>query len=39
MDTLSIGELAKKTNVNIETIRYYDRRELLPEPLRNKSGH
>lgn len=26
-------------NVNIETIRYYERRELLPAPPRNTSGH
>ena len=39
MEKLSISELAKKANVNIETIRYYERRGLLPEPPRNKSGH
>ena len=39
MEKLSIGELAKQANVNIETIRYYERRGLLPEPPRNKSGH
>lgn len=39
MDKISIGELAKQANVNIETIRYYERRGLLKEPPRNKSGH
>ncbi len=39
MEIYSVGQLAKKANVNIETIRYYERRGLLPEPLRNKSGH
>ena len=39
MEKLSIGELAKKANVNIETIRYYERRGLISEPPRNKSGH
>ena len=39
MEKLSIGDLAKQANVNIETIRYYERRGLLPEPPRNKSGH
>ena len=39
MNRLSIGELARQSNVNIETIRYYERRGLLPEPPRNKSGH
>ena len=39
MNRLSIGELARQANVNIETIRYYERRGLLPEPPRNQSGH
>ena len=39
MDKLSIGELAKKANVNKETIRYYERKELIPEPSRNDNGH
>ncbi len=39
MNRLSIGELARQANVNIETIRYYERRGLLSKPPRNKSGH
>jgi len=39
MHELSIGQLAKHARVNIETIRYYERRGLLPDPPRNKSGH
>jgi len=39
MEKLTIGQLAKKANVNLETIRYYERRGLVPEPPRNKSGH
>ncbi len=39
MEKLTIGQLAKKVNVNLETIRYYERRGLIPEPPRNKSGH
>ncbi len=39
MNYLSIGQLAKQANVNLETIRYYERRGLLPEPARNESGH
>ncbi len=39
MEKFTIGKLAKKANVNLETIRYYERRGLLPEPPRNKSGH
>lgn len=29
---VTIGRLAKAANVGIETIRYYQRQELLPEP-------
>jgi len=39
MDKISIGELAKQAKVNIETIRYYERRGLIAEPSRNKSGY
>ncbi|MHC4104657.1 MAG: MerR family transcriptional regulator [Planctomycetota bacterium] len=39
MKRLSIGQLAKQVHVNIETIRYYERRGLLPAPPRNESGH
>lgn len=34
MKNLTIGGLAKQANVNVETIRYYERRRLLPQPLR-----
>ncbi len=39
MKTLTIGQLAKKTTVNRETIRYYERIYLLPEPYRAISGY
>lgn len=39
MEKLTTGQLAKLANVNLETIRYYERRGLIPEPPRNKSGH
>jgi Hg(II)-responsive transcriptional regulator len=39
MNKLSISELAKRVNVNKETIRYYERKRLIPEPPRNDSGH
>ncbi len=39
METLTIGKLAKKAGVNIETIRYYERRKLIPEPPRRESGY
>lgn len=36
---LTRGELAKNGGVNIETIRYYERRGLLPKPPRSRSGY
>lgn len=39
MNILTTGQLAKKANVNVETIRYYERRGLIPEPLRSESGY
>ena len=39
MDKLSIDKLAKKVNVNRETIRYYERKGLIPNPPRNDIGH
>lgn len=37
--TLSIGEVAAAADVNVETIRFYERRGLLPEPPRRASGY
>ena len=37
-ETLSIGELSRRTGVNIETIRYYERVKMLPAPLRTSNG-
>lgn len=34
-----IGKLAAETGVNIETIRYYERVELLSAPARTGGGH
>ncbi|QDY46962.1 Hg(II)-responsive transcriptional regulator (plasmid) [Planococcus glaciei] len=34
-----ISELATLCEVNKETIRYYERKELLQEPIRNNSGY
>lgn len=39
METLTIGQLAKNAGVNVETIRYYERRGLIPEPPRRESGY
>ncbi len=37
-DTFSIGELSRRSGVNIETIRYYERIKMLPAPPRTASG-
>lgn len=39
MKGLSISQVAKECNVNIETIRYYEKRGLIPEPPRSESGY
>jgi len=36
---LKIGQLAKAAEVSIDTIRYYERRGLIPEPERRESGY
>jgi MerR family mercuric resistance operon transcriptional regulator len=33
------GELAKRTGCNAETIRYYEKIDLMPEPRRSASGY
>jgi MerR family mercuric resistance operon transcriptional regulator len=35
----SRGSLASETGVNIETIRYYERIGLMPDPARSPGGH
>jgi Hg(II)-responsive transcriptional regulator len=39
MEGLTIGQVAREANVNIETIRYYERRGLIFEPPRTESGY
>jgi MerR family mercuric resistance operon transcriptional regulator len=39
MEQLTIGELARRSQVNLETIRYYERKGLLPKPPRLQSGY
>ncbi|NIR46642.1 MAG: MerR family DNA-binding protein [Gemmatimonadetes bacterium] len=36
---MQIGELADRARVNVQTIRYYERRGLLAEPERTPSGY
>ena len=35
----SIGALSRQTGCKIETIRYYERIEILPPPARTEGGH
>jgi Hg(II)-responsive transcriptional regulator len=39
METLTTSEVAEHAGVNVQTIRYYERRGLLPEPPRRPSGY
>lgn len=36
---MTIGKLAQQGRVNIQTIRYYERRGLIPKPNRSSSGY
>jgi Hg(II)-responsive transcriptional regulator len=38
-DLLTIGRLAKAGGVTPETVRYYERRDLLRRPVRNAAGY
>ncbi len=37
--TLTIGALAKASDIGVETVRFYERKGLLPEPPRTKAGY
>lgn len=39
MRPLTIGRLAAAAGVNLETVRYYERIDLMPPPARTASGH
>ena len=39
MKTMTIGQVAKRAGVKIETIRYYERQRMIPPPLRSESGY
>ncbi len=39
MEHLKTGELAKRAGVNVETLRFYEREGLIPEPPRRVSGY
>ncbi|MCF6299859.1 MAG: helix-turn-helix domain-containing protein [Proteobacteria bacterium] len=35
----SVGQLAKQTNCKVETVHYYEKTGLMPEPPRSTGGH
>ena len=39
MKLLTIGQLAKRADVGVETVRFYERKGLLEEPDRRASGY
>src|SRR6266481_6962735 len=39
IDGLSIGALSKRSGVNIETIRYYEKIGVMPAPARSAGGY
>src|SRR5438132_3311633 len=39
LPTMTIGELARRAGVGVETVRFYERRGLLVEPARKESGY
>jgi MerR family transcriptional regulator, copper efflux regulator len=39
MNHLTISRLAQPAGVNVETVRYYARRGLIPAPPRRESGY
>ncbi|HSE42999.1 MAG TPA: MerR family transcriptional regulator [Acidobacteriota bacterium] len=36
---LTVGKLAKKAGVNLQTVRYYEKRKLIPPAKRTPSGY
>lgn len=36
---MQIGELAQQAGVSVQTVRFYERRKLLPAPVRKPSGY
>ncbi len=37
--TMSVGELAREAGINLETVRFYEKQRLLPDPERTSGGH
>ena len=39
MKTLTTGQVARRSGVGVETLRFYEREGLIAEPPRNASGY
>ncbi len=39
MEQLTIGQVAKRAGTGVETVRFYERQGLIPEPPRSPSGY
>ena len=39
MKTMTRAKIARRARVNIETVRYYEQRELIPKPARSAAGY
>lgn len=39
LESFTIGQLAARTDVSVETIRYYERKGLLDQPLRPEASY
>ena len=39
MESLSIGQVARRAGVGVETVRFYERQGLLEKPARTESGY
>ena len=39
MNDLTIGQLANRAGVGVETVRFYERCGLMPEPPRSAAGY
>ena len=39
MELLNIGQVAKQTGITVETVRFYEKKNLIDAPLRSESGY
>lgn len=39
MSPMRTSHVAERAGLNVQTLRYYERRGLIPEPARSPGGH